>query len=200
MRLNENTCIVGKSVILVPYKEQHVPKYHNWMKSEELQRQTGSEPLTLQEEYEMQKSWHQDDDKCTFIVLDKLKYESDANEIDAMIGDTNFFFSGDTHDQAEAEIMIAEEWARGNKRGWEAILLMLRYGVEELHIKTYEVKIKLDNSVSIKMFTKIGFTEVSRSDVFSECTMHKAVAKDWVKWILSETIFYTKSPYNKLIK
>lgn len=26
MRLNENTCVLGKSVILVPYKEHHVPK------------------------------------------------------------------------------------------------------------------------------------------------------------------------------
>lgn len=33
-------------------------------------------------------------------------------------------------------------------------------GIEELDIKTYEVKIKLDNAVSIKMFTKIGFSEV----------------------------------------
>lgn len=46
-----------------------------------------------------------------------------------MVGDTNFFFSDDTRHQAEAEIMIAEEWARGNKRGWEAMLLMLRYGL-----------------------------------------------------------------------
>ncbi|XP_034239090.1 N-acetyltransferase 9-like protein isoform X2 [Thrips palmi] len=196
MRLNENTCIVGKSVILVPYKEHHVPKYHNWMKSEELQHQTGSEPLTLQEEYEMQKSWHLDNDKCTFIVLDKLMYENGRDEI----GDTNFFFSDDNRHQAEAEIMIAEEGARGNKRGWEAMLLMLRYGIEELDVKIYEVKIKLDNAVSIKMFTKIGFVEVSRSDVFSECTMQKTVAHEWVEWVNTETKSCIRSAYSELLK
>lgn len=30
---------------------------------------TGSEPLTFQEEIDMQKSWRDDDSKCTFIIL-----------------------------------------------------------------------------------------------------------------------------------
>lgn len=37
-------------------------RYHEWMKSEELQQLTASEPLTLDEEYKMQKSWFEDDD------------------------------------------------------------------------------------------------------------------------------------------
>lgn len=48
---------------------------------------------------------------------------------DAMIGDTNLFFNN-TEDQctAEAEIMIADIKSRGKKMGWEAMILMLRYG------------------------------------------------------------------------
>jgi hypothetical protein len=47
-----------------------------------------------------------------------------------MIGDTNLFFyhSDDCVRLAEAEIMIAENSARRKRRGWEAMLLMLRYG------------------------------------------------------------------------
>ena len=36
------------------------------MKSKELQELTASEPLTLEQEYEMQKSWREDDDSKMF--------------------------------------------------------------------------------------------------------------------------------------
>lgn len=62
MRLNQNTLLLGKKVVLVPYTSEHVPRYHEWMKSEELQRLTASEPLTLEQEYAMQRSWREDAD------------------------------------------------------------------------------------------------------------------------------------------
>ncbi len=57
MRENSNVQIVGAKVDLVPYRRKHVEKYHNWMLSSLLLEQTASEPLTLQEEYEMQQKW-----------------------------------------------------------------------------------------------------------------------------------------------
>lgn len=62
MRANENTKIVSGRVVLVPYREEHVAKYHEWMASAELQELTASEPLTLEEEYAMQKKWQVEDD------------------------------------------------------------------------------------------------------------------------------------------
>ena len=54
MRENWTTRLTGSRVVLVPYRRAHVPKYHEWMKSTQLQELTGSEPLSLEEEYQMQ--------------------------------------------------------------------------------------------------------------------------------------------------
>ncbi|VEN36467.1 unnamed protein product [Callosobruchus maculatus] len=188
MYINKDTIITGKNVVLIPYKKDHVLKYHEWMKSEELQKLTASEPLSLEEEYDMQKSWLMDENKCTFIILDRGKYEETKNEIDAMIGDTNLFFANpDDRICAEAEIMIAEPWARGRKCGWEAMLLMFLYGIKYLGVKEFIVKISYINDISIRMFQNMGFSEVSRSDVFQEITMSKIVDKLWIEWIDSST-------------
>jgi len=172
MRTNWNTKIVGKTVILVPYQKKHVEKYHQWMKSTELQELTGSEPLTLEEEYEMQISWREDKDKCTFIVLDKEKVDEGLDEIECMVGDTNLFIQQNDDDEtiAEAEIMIAESSARGKGFGQQALSLMIQYGVQVLEIKKYIAKIKFGNTASEKLFEKLGFAVESRSKVFEETT------------------------------
>ena len=182
MLLNWETTIQGSKVVLVPYRREHVAKYHEWMRSEELQELTGSEPLSLEEEFRMQEAWRNDPDKCTFIVLaqDRLK-DGDDDEVKAMVGDTNLFLQEDG--VAEAEIMIAEVEARGGGLGWEAMLLMLRYGVEELKVKQFQAKIKFSNTASEKMFKKIGFKESSRSEVFCETTLICDVDKAFCEWL-----------------
>ncbi|XP_023329996.1 N-acetyltransferase 9-like [Eurytemora carolleeae] len=177
MRLNWNTKIVGRSLVLVPYQRSHVLKYHQWMKSEELQELTGSEPLSLEDEYEMQTSWKEDKDKCTFIILDKCKLESGLSEEDCMIGDTNLFLSQDVG-CAEAEIMIADEGSRGKGFGRQAITLMLRYGIEYLNLEELSAKIKFGNLASENLFKSLGFQEVSRSEVFQETTFLLRVSQD----------------------
>ena len=71
MKENYETCLVGDNCVLVPYHPCHVEQYHAWMQNAALLEATGSEPLTLEQEYEMQQSWRRDPHKCTFIVLDK---------------------------------------------------------------------------------------------------------------------------------
>ena len=49
----------------------HVPTYNSWMKDPFLLETTASEPLSIEEEYNMQKKWTDDENKCIFIILAK---------------------------------------------------------------------------------------------------------------------------------
>merc|ERR1711865_350447 len=92
MRENTTTCIAGERAVLYPYRPQHVETYHGWMKDPWLQEMTASEPLSLDEEIEMQRTWREDSDKCTFIVLDRNR-APDESSIGGMAGDVNLFLS-----------------------------------------------------------------------------------------------------------
>ncbi|RDB30015.1 N-acetyltransferase 9 [Hypsizygus marmoreus] len=114
MKVNQDTVIIGKNVVLVPYRAEHVPKYHEWMCDEELRLLTASEPLSLEEEFDMQQKWLVDEDKLTFIVLARddtttMSQEQieEASNLDCtvspedpyirslrMIGDVNLFLHG----------------------------------------------------------------------------------------------------------
>lgn len=50
MKQNQNCELRGTRVILVPYRKEHVQKYHEWMESLELRQATASERLSLDEE------------------------------------------------------------------------------------------------------------------------------------------------------
>ncbi|XP_023316648.1 N-acetyltransferase 9-like protein [Trichogramma pretiosum] len=197
MKINNTTQITGSKVILVPYKEHHVLRYHEWMKCEELQQLTASEPLSLEDEYKMQKSWFEDEDKCTFIILNRLKFQEKSNEIDSMIGDTNLFFDNSEKEKiAEIEIMIAEKIDRGKGCGREATILMLIYGIEKLGVQKYSAKISIENVKSCNMFQKLDFIEISRSSVFKEVTLEKNVDCTWLNWLRSNVKFEMNENYD----
>ncbi len=152
MKLNYDICLVGKRVILVPYRKflrgipsgkaknsfslfcfspptffvgpEHVPTYHEWMKDPDLLEATGSEPLSYDDEIDMQKSWKNDETKCTFIVhaadacrysLEKFETVSDIEgscstkfdieeNLEAMVGDVNLFLSEiDDSDESDTD-------------------------------------------------------------------------------------------------
>ena len=216
-----------------------------------LQHMTGSEPLSLEEEVDMQHQWADDDDKCTFIVLERRacvgledleelvpqktqKTAAVADGIDdavvddagdhdtkilerettrcpaaaslpsdfveanlhAMVGDVNLFLSEegeeepDTDDendeeeekgntpvhthtqprrQAELDIMIAEESARGQGMGSEASRIMLWYGARHLQVRRFFAKIKKENAASRALFERrLGFEEIAYVECFGE--------------------------------
>ena len=142
MRLNEDTVLVGRRCVLVPYKEKYVERYHAWMQDEELLALTASERLTLDEEFENQRSWRDDATKLTFIVLDRAQcfQGDDRFPVGAMVGDVNAFLTvPDEPRAAEVDVMVPERRRRGF--GGEAVRLLLRYGREALHLETFVAKI-----------------------------------------------------------
>ncbi|XP_060620715.2 alpha/beta-tubulin-N-acetyltransferase 9 isoform X3 [Anolis sagrei] len=198
MRINQNTVLQGKRVTLVPYTSAHVPRYHEWMKSEELQRLTASEPLSLEQEYEMQRSWREDSDKCTFIVLDTDKWSRQkTTEEECMVGDVNLFLT-DPEDLkvGEIEIMIAEPSNRGRGFGKEATLIMMSYGMLHLGLTIFEAKIGLENEASIGMFKKIHFKELGVNNIFQEVTLRMIVDEQERQWLLEQTSYVDEKKYS----
>uniref|UniRef100_A0A8C5RFL8 Alpha/beta-tubulin-N-acetyltransferase 9 n=1 Tax=Laticauda laticaudata TaxID=8630 RepID=A0A8C5RFL8_LATLA len=200
MKINQNTVLEGKRVALVPYTSAHVPRYHDWMKSEELQRLTASEPLSLEQEYEMQCSWREDADKCTFIILDAEKWSSQkATEEDCMVGDVNLFLTNSEDPTVgEIEIMIAESSCRGRGFGKEATLIMMFYGITHLGLTTFEAKIKLENETSIGMFKKIHFKEVGVNSTFQEMTLKLIMDEQEKQWLLEQTNGVIETKYSAM--
>lgn len=197
MRVNANTLLEGRRVVLVPYEREHVPRYHMWMQSAELQKLTASEPLSLEQEFAMQRSWREDPDKCTFIVLERAAWDREPCSVETcMAGDVNLFLTdpGD-HSLAEVEIMIAEPTCRGKGLGREATLIMMQYGLQNLGIKTCQAKIGMDNVISISMFKKMNFKEVSRSNVFQEVTLQLSMDANSSTWLTEQTAHVVQRDY-----
>jgi RimJ/RimL family protein N-acetyltransferase len=121
--------------------------------SQEIQKATASEPLTLAEEHAMQRSWRLDADKLTFIVCAAPTEQQGAVEAavapehdapERMVGDVNLFLFADDEDEdeekgsktkgaseepviGELEIMIARVEARGKGMARETLCAFMWY-------------------------------------------------------------------------
>ncbi|KAJ1419582.1 GNAT domain-containing protein [Ochromonadaceae sp. CCMP2298] len=187
MRDNYELCIKGEQVLLVPYKVKFVEKYHSWMQDPYLLEMTASDPLPIQGEYDMQRSWKEDPAKCTFIVLARAALGQDTvfsvpgtaaetDELNAMAGDVNMFMNCDDPLEAELEIMIGEAKYRRMGLAREALRLMMHYGVTALGIWRFYVKIGEKNTVSLDMFKSLGFVQVNYVPAFQEYELQFVVS------------------------
>ncbi|KAB2612223.1 N-acetyltransferase 9-like protein [Pyrus ussuriensis x Pyrus communis] len=195
-REKEKVSLEGGRVMLVPYMKEHVPKYHDWMKDPALLQATGSEPLTLDQEYQMQLTWTQDPNKQTFIVLDKQlvvgEFSHGEPHVEAMIGDVNLYMNDlDDPHMGEIEIMIAEQKSRGKGLGKESALMMMAFAIENLAIHIFRAKIGEQNGASLSLFRKLGFEEISRSEIFKEVTLELHLTKDKHEELLQIGSFVT---------
>jgi len=173
MKDNWNVQVIGNKVILVAYKQHFVPKYHSFMSDEKMLELTASEPLTLEEEYEMQKTWYNDPKKLTFIILSKDMSTSDdereAWEVGCMAGDINLFLhDNDDPYNAEVDIMIGEPCCRNKGLATEALNLIMHFGIHKLQIKRFFAKISETNEASIRLFERMGFERINYSAAWKE--------------------------------
>ncbi|ORX41305.1 GNAT domain-domain-containing protein [Kockovaella imperatae] len=175
MRVNENTVICGDKVVLVPYRREHVETYHEWMKSPELLELTASEPLSLEEEYEMQRKWHMDEDSTPSVIQQgssspKIILEPSELRQCSMVGDVNLFLPDGLGGDVECEIMIATKEDRRKGYAREALTLFLSYAISTLKIQPHQLiaRIGMDNEPSIRLFESMGFGIEKRVEVFRE--------------------------------
>ncbi|TSZ26371.1 Integrin beta-3 [Bagarius yarrelli] len=137
--------------------------------------------------------------ECTFIVLDKQRWvDPNISEEECMVGDVNLFLTDPSDPSlAELEIMIAEPNYRGKGFGKEVTYMMMHYGINKLGIKKFEVKIGLENRISIDMFKKLRFQELSISEVFQEVTLGLTVSKEAWEELLSGADMAQEREYSK---
>ncbi|KAG0373914.1 N-acetyltransferase 9 [Mortierella sp. AD032] len=149
---------------------------------------TASEPLTIEEEYEMQESWRVDENKCTFIILARESPNQEITPENAlaqpMVGDVNLFFNDhDDPHAAEIEIMIAGKsnipTYRRKGMGLEALRMMMTYAYQSLGTKRITAKISTENQGSIQLFlTQLEFVQISYSQIFEEVTLERGLTAD----------------------
>ncbi|KAH7345138.1 GNAT domain-containing protein [Rhizoctonia solani] len=189
MRLNEFTAIIGQKVVLVPYRSEHVELYHKWMQDPELLELTASEPLSFEEEMNMQRKWRDDADKLTFIILARTNLDSTVTDSDSirdlsMIGDVNLFLKNIEADdgdrkEAEVEIMIAERGYRRKGLAFEALQMFLSYTTRQdqdvpgLGLDPYQLVVRIggSNAPSQELFKRLGFAVSKEVAIFNEVEM-----------------------------
>lgn len=148
---------------LIPYEDVHVLMYHQWLQDAHIQEMTATDPVSLDEEYKLQKEWACATDR--FIKIIKAK------ETGRLVGDINVFFSKTDEpnaDAAEINIMIADLTDRNKGYASEALMLTMAYAAQKFNVGHFFVKVLAKNRQALAFFRKHGFKDEGGVDAFGE--------------------------------
>lgn len=167
----------------------------------------------------MQKSWHLDEDKLTFIIQEvpaNAQPGTDAQLQGRMLGDVNLFLSKEHTDEdsgedqpqgsgrltAEAEVMIAEPDARRSGIAFNALRLLFLYASTHLDLPpaSFFCKIGAKNDRSRALFQKLGFHQVAFSDIWQEAQLQarpEARAEIWERGLSLQELQVHRDPLSQ---
>lgn len=157
---------------LIPYEDVHVLMYHQWLQDAHIQEMTATEPVSLEDEYRLQREWAGATGRFIKIIR--------ARETGRLVGDINVFFSradDSNGDAAEINIMIADLGDRNKGYASEALMLAMAYAVQKFNVGHFFVKVLAKNSQALAFFRKHGFKDGEAGvDAFGEVRL--ALAAD----------------------
>jgi len=150
---------------IIPYTADLVPIYHSWFQSfPELLALTATDPLSLSEETDNQRSWESGTEKLTGIICDQ-----DSKPV----GDVNVFWDAEEL-TGELNVMIADPAARRQGLARAAVEVAMGVSRDKFPgLKKFLAKIDLGNEKSINLFLSLGFKEIRRVAVFNEVHLEK---------------------------
>lgn len=163
--------ILLEKVVLTQFTEKMIQKYYEWLQDIDIQRDTCTEGLSVEEVAGLMEVWARPG-VYTFIICDKNKVALGSEE-ESMIGDLNLFVN---ESSVEVNLMVAEKGYRKLGIGKEVVGFVEKFAKEVLGLKQVVAKIGENNLASIGLFKKMGFVEFERNTDFGELHFIKDLA------------------------
>jgi RimJ/RimL family protein N-acetyltransferase len=170
----------GKSVKLVPLREDDIPILASWYENVDFLRFYDFHPALPKTEAQLRKIYKgADSDK--FIALAVREIESDA-----LVGLVELDGISHTNRFAWISIGLGNEKSRGRGYGYEAMSLAIDYAFKELNLERLQLNVISYNEAGIRLYEKLGFIKegVYRKAVLRDSRRHDLylyglLGKEW---------------------
>jgi len=127
--------------------------YKSWLNLERVKFGTGDvHDYSTADVVKILKKWEDDPQNMTFCVYD-LKSGQPIGDVCIRYGYEEY-----DNDGPETAIMIGKNYGQGS--GFEAMLLLLRYGFQEFNYDQINLHVYENNTPAVRLFEKLGFKKI----------------------------------------